>query len=83
MVRYMVKSVEIIVHDFNGELNASWLRIKKECSTENIKIIKKYDTEMIREGLAKATRHKQLYSILNLTRMIQKDWNKVTNHNSC
>jgi len=74
----MTKSVEINVHDFDRQLNGSWLRIKKECSSENIKIIKKYDTEMIREGLAKPTRHKQLYSILNLTRMIQKDWNKVT-----
>ena len=74
----MAKPIEINVHDFDVQLNGSWSRIKKECSTENIRIIKKYDAEMIREGLTKPTRNKQLYTILNLTRIIQKDWNKVT-----
>ena len=54
----MAKSVEINVHDFDRQLNGSWFRIKKECSPENIKIIKKYDTEMIREPVRRGRKHK-------------------------
>jgi integrase len=52
--------------------------IKREFSSENAKIIKKYDTEMINQTLAKATRWKHLQTIINLTKMIKKDWTKVT-----
>jgi site-specific recombinase XerC len=52
--------------------------IEKELSKGNAELIKKYDRSMISESLAKATRHKHLQVILNLTRFLGKNWKDAT-----
>jgi len=74
----MAKSVEIKVHDFDYRLYQTLNLIKRDFSKANARIIKKYDIEMINQTLAKATRWKHLQTLVNLTKMIKKDWEEVT-----
>lgn len=52
--------------------------MEKDLSVNNMELIRKYDRSMIGESLAKATRHKHLQVILNLSRFLGKDWKDVT-----
>lgn len=74
----MAKFVEIIVHDFDYRLYQTLELIKREFSKENARLIKKYDIEMINQALAKATRWKHLVTLVNLTRIVKKEWSKVS-----
>ncbi|MGY5142686.1 MAG: tyrosine-type recombinase/integrase [Nitrosopumilus sp.] len=68
---------EITIHDFAKSLDHTLKAI--EClSSRNTELIKKYDKEMVRNSLAKGTRLKHLLIILNLSRMLEKDWEDVT-----
>jgi integrase/recombinase XerD len=53
-------------------------QIAIELSSANSELITKYDREMVRHSIAIATRQKHLRTLLGLTRMLQKDWEKVT-----
>ena len=69
---------EITIHDFAKSLVHTLKAI--DClSPRNTELIKKYDKEMVRNSLAKGTRLKHLLIILNLSRMLEKDWEDVTN----
>ncbi len=65
------------IHPYDMKIEAAYRLIEKELSKENISLIKKYDKYMVRQSLAKATRLKHLQIILNLSRMIKKDWIEV------
>ncbi len=69
---------EIVIHDFDKGLNHTLKTIESELSEKNAELIKKYDKEMVRNSLAKGTRLKHLLIILNLSRMLKKDWKDVT-----
>jgi hypothetical protein len=72
------KTEEIEIHPYDHRIDRAYKLIEKELSKENITLIKKYDRYMVRQSLAKATRLKHLQIILNLTRMVKKDWEHVT-----
>ena len=69
---------EIVIHDFNKSLDHTFMTINRDLSEKNAELIKKYDKEMIRNLLAKGTRLKHLLIILNLSRMLKKDWENFT-----
>ena len=71
-----VKDIEI--HQYDMKIEAIYRLIEKELSKDNISLITKYDRHMARQSLAKATRLKHLQIVLNLSRMIKKDWKIVT-----
>ena len=71
------KIQDIEIHPFDVKIDAIYRLIEKELSEENIALIKKYDQHMTRQSLAKATRLKHLQIVLNLSRMIKKDWTGV------
>ena len=52
--------------------------IQNETSQKNQEIIQRYDDLMMCASMAKATRHKHLQTILNLTRYLKKDWDVAT-----
>jgi len=64
-------------HDYDDRIDRTYKIIAKELSLENAELIKKYDRSMMTESLAKATRHKHLQVILNLTRFLGKDWKEA------
>ncbi len=52
--------------------------IKDELSPINSKLILEYDKEMVRQSISIAARRIHLRALLNLTRMLKKDWKDVT-----
>ncbi len=70
---------EFQVHNYDKKIVTAHKLIEKELSKENVMLINKYDNEMANYSLAKATRLKHLQIILNLSRMISKDWNSRNN----
>ena len=62
------------IYDYDDRISRTWNLIKKELSKNNQDIIERYDNLMITSSMAKATRHKHLQTILNLTRFLGKDW---------
>ncbi len=51
--------------------------IKNELSQNNAKLILEYDKEMTRQSISIAARRIHLRALLNLTRMLKKDWKDV------
>ncbi|MDH3764592.1 MAG: hypothetical protein OER82_02125 [Nitrosopumilus sp.] len=72
------KNKEITIHDFDKGLEHTLKTINSELSERNSNLIKKYDKEMVRNSLAKGTRLKHLLIVLNLSRILKKDWEDVT-----
>ncbi|MGH2639578.1 MAG: tyrosine-type recombinase/integrase, partial [Rhabdochlamydiaceae bacterium] len=65
-------------YDFDRLLENVLRAIRTELSKNNIDLILKYDKEMVRSSLSKATRLKHLSTVLSLSRMLRKDWGAVT-----
>ncbi|MFQ5476398.1 MAG: tyrosine-type recombinase/integrase [Nitrosopumilus sp.] len=68
------------IYDYDNRIDRTWSIIRKETSKNNQDIIERYDNLMITSSMAKATRHKHLQTILNLTRFLDKDWNESSSH---
>jgi len=73
-----VQKKEITIHDFDKGLDHTLKTIERELSPKNSELIKKYDKEMVRRSLSRATRLKHLSTILSLSRILKKDWEDVT-----
>lgn len=73
----MKKSDDVITYGYDWAIKNVLKKIKKELSKTNQKLIKKYHQEMIIQSLAKSTQLKQLQTILQLSRMLKKDWKDV------
>ena len=51
------KKKDFVIHDFDAGLDHTLKTIEKELSIKNAELIKRYDKEMVRNSLAKGTRH--------------------------
>lgn len=78
MKQRQVKSDTLSIYDYDKRIDRTYKLIRKELSDENIKLIENYDSIMINEQISKAGRHKHLQTLLNLSRMIGKDWSETT-----
>ncbi len=74
----LVKTKRRSIYDYDDRIKRTFNLIEKELSDNNIELIHKYDRLMITEGHAKATRHKHLQTLLNLSRFLKKDWIDAT-----
>jgi len=52
--------------------------INSEFSPDNTKLILDYDKEMVRQSISIAARRIHLRGLLNLTRLLKKDWKDIT-----
>lgn len=66
------------IYDYDNRIERTFRLIDRNLSRENAALIKKYDRSMVAESLAKATRHKHLQVLLNLSRFLGKDWKDAT-----
>lgn len=66
------------VYEFDKSLKRTINVIKKELSQENQKLIFEYDKVMARQSISKAARRIHAQNLLNLSRMLQKNWSDVT-----
>jgi len=74
----LAKSKTKSIYDYDNRIQRTLSLIENELSKTNVELIKKYDSLMISEGQAKATRHKHLQTLLNLSRFLNKDWPDTT-----
>jgi len=65
-------TIEIYNHD--KVIGQTYNLMKKDLSEKNCQLARKYDVAMVKDGLSKATRLKHLKMLLNLGRMLGKDW---------
>ena len=66
------------IHPYSAKLDRVYEMIVKALSENNSKLLIKYDQHMVQQSLAKSTRLKHLQTILNLSRILKKDWSEVT-----
>jgi len=69
---------EIIVHDYDSKIAADHKLAERKLSKYNFSLFQDYDEELIRQSFAKATRHKSLATIINLSEFHGKDWSDIT-----
>ena len=69
---------KVKVHDYDYQIERTTILLKRDVSSENFELVKKYDIEMVKAALGKATRHKHLKMILSLTRLLDKNWQEIT-----
>lgn len=72
------KASEIDIYEYDKQLGWIYNLLKKEISAENFNLVQKYDTYMVKDGLAKGTRLKHLKMLLSLDRLLKKDWSDVS-----
>lgn len=71
-------SLDIYNYDKSIKQTKQLIKNDERISKADEKLIEDYDRSMIRESLAKATRLKHLQVVLNLSRLLPKDWKDVT-----
>lgn len=72
------KANEIDIYEYDKQLGWIYNQLKKEMSAENFNLTQKYDTYMVKDGLAKATRLKHLKMLVSLDRLLKKNWSDVS-----
>jgi len=65
---------KIQVHDWQHKIDLLYKQMGSEFSAVNFELIKKYDREMVSQGIKKPTRYIHLSRLKNLTRLLKKDW---------
>ena len=68
---------KIEVHDWEHKIDLLYKQMESEFSTANFELIKKYDREMVSQGIKKPTRYVHLSRLKNLTRLLKKDWKEA------
>ena len=66
------------IYEFDKSLARSFAVIKKELPIETQELIVEYDKVMARQSISKAARRIHVQSLLNLSRMLQKDWKSIS-----
>lgn len=66
------------IYEYDRVLQRTLVVIKKELSSENVRVITEYDKAMTRLSISKAARRIHVQALLNLSRLLQKDWKDAT-----
>ena len=78
MITAKTKDISLSIYNYDKEIQTVYTQAERDMSARNFELMQKYDQEMIRQSLAKATRRKALRQIQTLTRMIDKNWDEIT-----
>jgi len=70
-------SQEIDIYGYDKRLERTHKLLKRDLSAKNYDFIKKYDQYLTREARAKAYRLKSINTLLTLSRILKKDWDKA------
>ena len=66
------------IYQYDRILENTLDKIKKELSPENQRLIIQYDKVMATQSISKAARRIHVQALLNLTKLLQKDWKDAT-----
>ena len=72
-----MSKLEIEAYPYEHKVGRTMDLISQRVSKRNQEIIKKYDRQMVNESLAIATRVKHLEVVMNLSVLVDKDWDVV------
>jgi len=72
------KKITSSIYEFDKSLQRSFNVIKKELPKGTQELITEYDKVMARQSISKAARRIHVQALLNLSRLLQKDWRDVT-----
>ena len=72
------KSITSSVYEFDKSLQRSLNVIKKELSKSTQDLIIEYDKVMARQSISKAARRIHVQALLNLSRLLQKEWSEMS-----
>lgn len=72
------KNITSEIYGFDKSLERSFNVIKKELPKETQDLIIEYDKVMARQSISKAARRIHVQALLNLSRLLQKDWRDVS-----
>ncbi len=72
------KKITSSIYEFDKSLQRSFNVIKKELPKGTQELITEYDKVMARQSISKAARRIHVQALLNLSRLLQKDWREVT-----
>jgi len=64
----------IEIYDHDKVIEQTYNLMKKDLSELSCQLARKYNVAMVKDGLGKATRLKHLKMLLNLGRILHKDW---------
>jgi integrase len=72
------KDPNLQIYNFDSEIKCLYKQAELELSPRNYELFCKFDQKMVMDSLAKAGRRKSLRTIITLTRMSGKDFDKMT-----
>ena len=76
--KHAEKTTMSSIYEFDKNLQRSFNVIKKELPKQTQDLIIEYDKVMARQSISKAARRIHVQALLNLSRLLQKDWRDVT-----
>ena len=68
----------IEIYDHDKVIEQTYNLMKKDLSELSCQLARKYNVAMVKDGLGKATRLKHLKMLLNLGRILHKDWQNTS-----
>lgn len=72
------KRITSEIYGFDKSLERSFNVIKKELPKQTHDLIVEYDKVMARQSISKAARRIHVQALLNLSRLLEKDWKSVS-----
>lgn len=78
MAQQLTTSKKFGIYRYDERLENTFKLIEKEFSQETSDLIRQYANVMTSQSMAKATIHKHVQTLLNLSRFLGKEWKDVT-----
>ena len=69
---------KIRLYDYDRIISRTFSLLQKDTSETNFKLIKKFDRVLVNESLSDGRRSKILSTLLSLSRLLDKNWDKTT-----
>jgi len=66
------------IYSYDKQIQGIFKRIERDLPASTVELIQKYDREMINTSKAKGTRRKHLQTLYVLSKLLNKEWHKVT-----
>lgn len=66
------------IYNYDKQIEGIYRKIERDLPSSTAKLIRKYDMEMTNSSKAKSTRRKHLATLYSLSKLLGKEWHKVT-----
>jgi integrase/ribosomal protein L40E len=66
------------IYNYDKQIEGIYRKIERDLPSSTAKLIRKYDMEMTNSSKAKSTRRKHLATLYSLSKLLGKEWYKIT-----